>query len=217
MKLCAVSDPCGAARAGSASLFFGHASSAFIDKVDSATCLSIKAWEWEYSPAAGQHRAFACYTNDITSWTVQARTGLLLPFSTSSRHLFFTSTGMFGKKSNIYIFSSQRHVKTSHADKRVPIELKATALLIPLTLAWASLWEFLVWRHVPSTFTTAKKKKKRKEKRDFTLWKVQIKAYIICDRYHCHAVICYFIQMTIKETPTPLPLCFPDSVLHLVT
>lgn len=49
------------------------------------------------------------------------------------------------RKFDIYcILSSQRHVITPHADKRVPIELKATSLLIPLTLAQAGLWEFLV-------------------------------------------------------------------------
>lgn len=92
------------------------------------------------------HQAFACYRNNITSWTIWAHIGLLLPFSTSVRHL---KKVMFWKKKKRYILSSQRHVKTMHADKRVPIELKATSLRIPLTLA-KSMWISGVSLH-PST------------------------------------------------------------------
>lgn len=53
-------------------------------------------------------------------------------------------------------------LKTTHADKRVPIELKATSLLIPLTLAC----EFLVQHHIPRL---QKKKKRSGLKRLHTL------------------------------------------------
>lgn len=114
------------------------------------------------------HPAFACYRNNITSWTIRAHIGLLLPFSTSVTHLFLTSIVMFWKKKYIYIylyiFSSQRHVKTPHADKRVPIELKATSRLIPLTLARVCG----SFRYdITSYFYNCKKKR-----REFTLWKV---------------------------------------------
>lgn len=112
------------------------------------------------------HQAFACYRNNITSWTMWAHRGLLLRFSTSLKRLFLSFKVIFWKKKKIeyiyilYLFSSQRHVKTPHADKWVPMELKATSLLIALTLAWIS-----GTTSQPSTFTTAKNKRKKSGKK----------------------------------------------------
>ena len=50
------------------------------------------------------HPAFACYRNNITSWTIRAHIGLLLPFSTSVTHLFRTSIVMFWKEKKIHIY-----------------------------------------------------------------------------------------------------------------
>lgn len=123
------------------------------------------------------------------------------------------------RKLDIYcILSSQRHVITPHADKRVPIELKATSLLIPLTLAQAGLWEFLVWHHIPSTFTTAKKREEKKwKKRIYALKGTNKSIYNMWPIPLPCCKMLFYTNEPIKETLTLLPVCFTDSVLHLVT
>lgn len=93
-KLCAVSDPCGPVLLLSFFLFLLH------------LCIQsiYRQGRFSYVPqhqsvrsgvqpcyrdvSYSLHQAFACYRNNITSWIIPTHVGLLLPFSTSMRHLF---------------------------------------------------------------------------------------------------------------------------------
>lgn len=105
------------------------------------------------------HQAFACYRNSITSWTTQALIGLLIPCNFF--YILELSNISSLKKIHIYIniYSHQRHVKTKHVEKWVPIELKATSLRS------SCLNKQFLWYHITSFYLYNCKKKKRRKRR----------------------------------------------------